>query len=226
MTTELSHVNNTTPIPPTVIGIVVVYCLYWFFYLVKLCFNKENTENFKNDKNEKKEKNEKKNKNTTEQKVEKVNINIVDVIDAVDKMSDDNIHDLIAHLAKRCIILNWYDREHLSMVLGESVDRKDWNVILRRQGDMAEATNDLVREWASCIMEDISNASEEDEQDTQKTLEDVLYTLSNNQLRMYAGVTSTNKTKVELVDMILQQLQNNMKKVIDRKLERMASLLS
>lgn len=219
MSTELSHVNNTTPLPPVVIGIVVLYCLYWFFYLMSLFFNKEKTFQEKVDKVEKIQK-------VKIEKVEKVEMNVMNVIDAVDKMSDDNIHDIIAHLAKRCIILNWYDREHLSMVLGESVDRKDWNVILRRQGDMAEATNDLVREWASCIMEDISNASEEEEQDTQNTLEDVLYTLSNNQLRMYAGVTSTNKTKVELVNMILQQLQNNMKKVIDRKLERMASLLS
>lgn len=219
MSTELSHVNNNTPLPPVVIGIVVVYCLYWFFYLISLCFNKDVEYKHEKVKVEKIEK-------VKIEKVEKVEMNVMNIIDAVDKMSDDNIHDIIAHLAKRCIILNWYDREHLSMVLGESVDRKDWNVILRRQGDMAEATNDLVREWASCIMEDISNASEEDEQDTQQTLEDVLYTLSNNQLRMYAGVTSTNKTKVELVDMILRQLQNNMKKVIDRKLERMASILS
>lgn len=219
MSTELSHVNNTTPIHPFVIGIVVLYCLYWSFYLMSLFWNKEKTFQEKVEKVEKIEK-------VKIAKVEKVEMNLMNVIEAVDKMSDDNIQDLIAHLSKRCIILNWYDREHLSMILGESVDRKDWDAILRRQGEMAQATNDLVQEWAECIMDEISNASEEDEQDTQKTLEDVLYTLSNNQLRMYAGVTSTNKTKVELVNMILQQLQNNMKKVIDRKLERMASLLS
>jgi hypothetical protein len=42
---------------------------------------------------------------------------------------------------------------------------------------------------------------------------------------MYAGVTSTKKNKAELVDLILQYFQNNMKKVVDKKLERLASLL-
>lgn len=221
MSTELSHVNNNTPLPPVVIGIVVVYFLYWFFYLISLFFNKEKTfETF-----EKVEKVEKVKVEKAE-KAENVEMNVMNIIEIVDKMSDDNIHDLLAHLTKRCIILNWYDRDHLSMILGYSIERKDWDVILRRQDEMSDATNDLVQEWADCVIEEISNVSDEDEQDTQKTLEDVLYTLSNNQLRMYAGVTSTNKTKVELVDMILKQLQNNMKKVIDRKLERMASILS
>jgi len=216
MSTELSHVNNNTPLPPVVIGIVVVYCLYWFFYLISLYFNKD--VEYKHEKVKEEVK--------AEVKIEKVEMKITDIIESVDNMSDDNIHDLLAHLTKRCIILNWYDRDHLSMILGYAIDRKDWDVILRRQDEMADATNDLVQEWADCVMEEISNASEQDEQDTQKTLEEVLYTLSNNQLRLYAGVTSTNKTKVELVDMILRQLQNNMKKVIDRKLERMASILS
>ena len=223
MSTELSieMSQSNTPLPSFVIGIVVVYCLYWFFYLISLCFNKD--VEYKNEKAEKvktdKTKIEKNEKN------EKVEMSITDIIASVDKMQDDHIHDLLAHLTKRCIILNWYDRDHLSMILGYAIDRKEWDVIIRRQDEMADATNDLVHEWADCLLEEISSESHE-EQDTQKTLEEVLHTLSNNQLRLYAGVTSTNKTKAELVDMILQQLQNNMKRVIDRKLERMASLLS
>lgn len=228
MSTELSieMSQSNTPLPPVVIGIVVVYCLYWFFYLISLCFNKD--VEYKNEKVEKvkteKLKTEKV-KIEKNEKNEKVEMSITDIIESVDKMQDDHIHDLLAHLTKRCIILNWYDRDHLSMILGYAIDRKEWDVIIRRQDEMADATNDLVHEWADCLLEEISSESHE-EQDTQKTLEEVLHTLSNNQLRLYAGVTSTNKTKAELVDMILQQLQNNMKRVIDRKLERMASLLS
>lgn len=149
------------------------------------------------------------------------------IFDLVDKMSDDDINDLLAVMTKRVVILNWYDRQHLSYILNRPINDEDWDAIVRLQGEMSDATNDLTREWSENMLADISSRSYEEEPDEkQKTLEDVLFTLSNNQLRMYAGVTSTSNTKAELVEMILQHFHKNMKKVVDRKLERLATLLS
>lgn len=150
------------------------------------------------------------------------------ILDIIDKMSDDDINDLLAAMTKRMVILNWYDRQHLSYILNRPINDEDWDAIVRLQGEMSDATNDLTREWSENMLAEISSSSrhEEDSDEKQNTLEDVLFTLSNNKLRMYAGITSTSKTKAELVEIILQQFHNNMKKVVDRKLERLATLLS
>ena len=150
---------------------------------------------------------------------------VEEIVYKIDMMKDDDIHDVLAFLTKRLVLLNWYDKEHLSSILNRNVDDDDWDVIVRRQEELADATNQLTREWASNVLDELYAPDEEAQNDSQKTLEEVLYTLSNNQLRMYAGVTSTKKNKAELVDLILQYFQNNMKKVVDKKLERLASLL-
>jgi hypothetical protein len=150
-----------------------------------------------------------------------------EIAEKIDALSDEDVHDLLATLTKRLVILNWYDKEHLSSIVERAIGEDDWEVLVRRQEELADATNDLTREWSTAVLDKMASTPEEEEGDdeTQKTLEEVLFTLSNNQLRMYAGVTSTNKTKAELVGLILQHFQNNMKKVVDRKLERIASLL-
>ena len=156
---------------------------------------------------------------------EKETPNIVDIVEG---LSDDNISELLAAMTKRVVILNWYDRHHLSYILKRTINDEDWDALIRLQGEMADATNDLTREWSENMLAEISSSSRDEDEpvETQKTLEDVLFTLSNNQLRMYAGVTSTTKTKAELVEIILQHFRNNMKKVVDHKLERLANLLS
>lgn len=151
---------------------------------------------------------------------------VEEIVDKIDMLKDDDIHDVLTSLTKRLVLLNWYDKEHLSSILDRAIDDEDWEVIIRRQEELADATNQLTREWASNVLDELYAPHEEIQNDSQKTLEEVLYTLSNNQLRMYAGVTSTNKNKAELVEIILQYFQNNMKKVVDKKLERIASLLS
>lgn len=155
------------------------------------------------------------------------NDEVDEIADKIEALSDEAVHDLLATLTKRLVILNWYDKEHLSSIIERPIGDDDWDAIVLRQEELADATNDLTREWSNAVLDQIASTPEEEDSvdDTQKTLEEVLFTLSNNQLRMYAGVTSTNKTKAELVGLILQHFQNNMKKVVDRKLERIASLL-
>lgn len=151
---------------------------------------------------------------------------VEEIVDKIDMLKDDDIHELLTSITKRFLMLNWYDKEHISSILDRAIDDEDWEVIIRRQEELADATNQLTREWASLVLDELYSPHEEIQNDSQKTLEEVLYTLSNNQLRMYAGVTSTNKNKAELVEIILQYFQNNIKKVVDKKLERIASLLS
>ena len=150
-----------------------------------------------------------------------------ELVEKIDALPDDAVHDLLAALTKRLVILNWYDKEHLSSITERPISDDDWEVLLRRQEELADATNDLTREWSTSLLDQMATPPEEEEvpDKTQKSMEEVLFSLTNNQLRMYAGVTSTNKTKAELVELILQHFQNNMKKVVDRKLERIASLL-
>lgn len=150
-----------------------------------------------------------------------------ELVEKIDALSDEAVHDLLATLTKRLVILNWYDKEHLSSIAERPISDDDWEVLVRRQEELADATNDLTREWSTAVLDQMATPPEEEEvpDKTQKSLEEVLFSLTNNQLRMYAGVTSTNKTKAELVELILQHFQNNMKKVVDRKLERIASLL-
>ena len=150
-----------------------------------------------------------------------------EIAEKIDALPDEAVHDLLATLTKRLVILNWYDKEHLSSIIERPIGDEDWDAIVLRQEELADATNDLTREWSTAVLDQMASEPEEEEEgdEKQKTLEEVLYTLSNNQLRMYAGVTSTNKTKAQLVELILQHFQNNMKKVVDRKLERIASLL-
>lgn len=147
------------------------------------------------------------------------------IAEKIDQLSDEDVHDLLATLTKRLVILNWYDKEHLSSIIDRSIGDDDWEAIVLRQEELADATNDLTREWTTSVLDQMASVPEEEEVEKQKTLEEVLYTLSNNQLRMYAGVTSSNKTKAQLVELILQHFQNNMKKVVDKKLERIATLL-
>jgi hypothetical protein len=155
------------------------------------------------------------------------NDEVEEIAEKIDALSDEDVHDLLAALTKRLVILNWYDKEHLSSIIERPIGDDDWEAIVLRQEELADATNDLTREWSTAVLDQMASEPEEEDEgdEKKKTLEEVLFTLSNNQLRMYAGVTSTNKTKAQLVELILQHFQNNMKKVVDRKLERIASLL-
>ena len=217
---SISPLVPSATISPVVACISLLYVLYWTVYLIcnSFCNRNENLIPITEKHKENKEKNDSKDKKSILSVQESVE-------EMADNMTDDEVHDLLARLSKRFLILNWYEREHVSCLLGSPVDQKEWDTILRRHEEMADATNDLVREWADHTIDELSNHQDEEQESEQSTLEDVLYTLSNSQLRLYAGVTSTSKTKAELVDLILQQLQHNMKKVIDRKLDRLASML-
>jgi hypothetical protein len=143
-------------------------------------------------------------------------------------LSNDELHDILATLTNRMVILNWYDRSYMSEILGQKIDDTFWRSLVDNQDQLADATNQLVHEWASSVQEKLQpeEEEEEEEEENKKTLEEVLGSLSNSQLRKYAGVTSTGKTKAYLVEIIMNQFNQNMKKVVDAKLEKLALLLT
>jgi hypothetical protein len=43
------------------------------------------------------------------------------------------------------VILNWYDKEHLSSIIERSIGDDVWEAIVLRQEELADATNDHMR---------------------------------------------------------------------------------
>lgn len=150
---------------------------------------------------------------------------MVDKIVNKDKMSDDDIHDILASLTNR-LVLNWYDKDHMEHILGKRISDTCWYELIRRQDSIAQSVNDLVHRWASTVYNECNDTEEEDTHVKQHTLKEALESLSNTQLRMYAGVVTTGKTKADLISIILDQFNENTKHVVNKKLEKLSTLLN
>uniref|UniRef100_A0A6C0KCQ0 Uncharacterized protein n=1 Tax=viral metagenome TaxID=1070528 RepID=A0A6C0KCQ0_9ZZZZ len=149
-------------------------------------------------------------------------------------LSDDDVHNIIVGLTDRVVILNWYDKQSMSQITGKPVSDECWNAMLKTQDSLYDESNDMVREWSSSVQEYIEfneGVNEEcnditDDKEDDKTMEQVLWSLSNSQLRKYAGVTDAGKSKAELVQIIMNHFHHNMKTVVYAKLDKISSLLS
>jgi hypothetical protein len=162
--------------------------------------------------------------------------NIRDVQDIQHMMaylSDDDVHNIIAGLTDRVVILNWYDKQSMEQITGKPVSDECWNAMLKTQDSLYDESNEMVRDWSSSVQEYIECndgcndiVDDNDNKEDDNTMEQVLWSLSNSQLRKYAGVTDTGKSKAELVQIIMNHFHHNMKKVVYAKLDKISSLLS
>lgn len=140
-------------------------------------------------------------------------------------LSDDDVHNLLAYLTKRMIILNWYTKEDIVELKNEHIDEAIWENMLKNQDDIAAKGDLLMIDWINSDSKTTTNDEPATLSDEPTTIEDVLRTLTNNQLKLFAGVTS-NYSKEELVDMIMNHFKENADKVIDKKIERLEKMLS
>jgi hypothetical protein len=153
----------------------------------------------------------------------------------IDTLTNDEVHDMICHLTKRFIILNWYSKEDVEHVCDTELTDMDWNKMLRRQDEMAEGCNIMLKDWkkqsdlnemTSIKIDNTLKFNPEHFEETDSDIEVMLLSLSNKQLQKYAGVSNNSYSKQELVDMIMKQLKENANKVKERKLERLNKMLS
>jgi hypothetical protein len=153
----------------------------------------------------------------------------------VDSLSNDEIHDLICHVTKRFVILNWYTKEDIELITGSELTDKNWNKLLCTQGEIAEGCNSMVKEWkkqsdlnemTSIKIHNTLKFNPEQNNEDGDEMEVMLLTLTNKQLQKYAGISNNSYSKEELVEIIMKQLKENANKIKNKKLERLNKMLS
>ena len=141
----------------------------------------------------------------------------------VDTLSNDEVHDLLCHLTKRFIILNWYVKEDIEMITKKKLDDNMWKELLRTQDEMSQQCNEIIE--GHLKTKSLNNMHSVMIENPDCELEVMLLTLTNKQLQKYAGVTNNSMNKQELVDIIMKQLNENANKVTNKKMERLFNLL-
>jgi hypothetical protein len=169
---------------------------------------------------------------------------------------DTNYTDTLESMTREVVILNWYDRNQISMLLGYPISDQTWKTLLHSQTMMANACNELVYGWARTMVEDdyVTDASMNDSlhlnsprneppeiaspaspvadmiitdvSDQSSIVRNAFRSLKKRTLRLYAGVLSGPETKEELIDLIMEPLYHNMRRVQEQKLKKLSNMLS
>ena len=148
-----------------------------------------------------------------------------DIKKYVDTLSDEEIHNLVVDLSNKMIIIGWstkkYIADEIKELTGKEMSEHIWEEMINKQIGFYEEGDNILDK----LIHNVVGIEIKDIPEKEPTLEEVLFTLSNSILRKYAGVTS-NLSKQELVNIIMENFKNNSNKVIDTKLEKLEKQLS
>ena len=136
----------------------------------------------------------------------------------VDTLTNDEIHDLLCHLTKRFVILNWYQKEDIECLIDKNVTEEEWKEILEKQNKDQQSC-DLLSKKSNRITKEFLGIFED------YKFEELLLSLSFKDLKLYAGVTNNSYNKEELAKIICEQLEENKNQVIEAKLEKLKKQL-
>lgn len=143
----------------------------------------------------------------------------------IKNLSDNEMNNLLVDLSNKMIIIGWstkkYIADEIKELTGNDMTENIWEEMIQKQISFYEEGDTILDK----LIHNVVGIEIKDIPEKEPTLEEVLFTLSNSMLRKYAGVTS-NFSKQELVNIIMENFKNNSNKVIETKLEKLEKQLS
>jgi len=150
----------------------------------------------------------------------------------VNTLDNDEIHDLLAHLSQRMLIVKWYQKEDIESIINTSISQEDWESTLQKLNSVdydtiSEPVDNSVKEY---FREKVSRDedwedSEEDMLTLSSQLSAQLSKLTSRKLAFYAGVNNNSLSKDKLIKLICERflgyLCENKRDVINKKLENL-----
>jgi hypothetical protein len=147
-----------------------------------------------------------------------------DVKEYIKNLSDNEMHNIMVELSNKMIIIGWSTKKYIAKevkeLTGNDMTENIWKEMIQKQIKFYEEGDNILDKLLHTVV-----GIEIKETIMEPTLEEVLFTLSNSMLRKYAGVTS-NLSKQELVNIIMENFKHNSNKVIETKLEKLEKQLS
>jgi len=148
-----------------------------------------------------------------------------DVKEYIKNLSDNDMHNMMVELSNKMIIIGWSTKKYIAKevkeLTGNEMTENIWKDMINKQVKFYDEADNLLDK----LLHSVVGIEIKDETIKEPTLEEVLHTLSNSMLRKYAGVTS-NLSKQELVNIIMNHFTENSNKVIETKLEKLEKQLS